>query len=121
MGSLRRFHIHADGLKQDERIYSIFDTAALLGRPAEIVITDKSGADGVQLWVNTFLGRDGQTRIKKTRLLPILQWVSDQYEAERRTTSISDREMADLVRTHLREEYEEARRQGRLSPTADEE
>ena len=39
--------IHAGGLRRDERIYNIFDTARLLGRPPRIAITDKSGADGV--------------------------------------------------------------------------
>jgi isopropylmalate/homocitrate/citramalate synthase len=109
--------IHAGGLAQDERIYSIFDTGRLLGRPPEVVVTDKSGADGVHLWVNHFLGLHGEHMIKKTRLLPILEWVKAQYDVERRTTAISDREMADLVKQHLPNEYAAAVKDGRLTYT----
>ena len=116
-----RAGIHAGGLNQDERIYSIFDTAALLDRPAEMVVTDKSGADGVQLWVNNFLGLRGKDRIKKTKLLPIMEWVKDQYDVEDRTTAISDREMADLVKTHLPQQYDQAKKEGRLVYTHHEE
>ena len=109
-----RAGIHAGGLTRNERIYSIFDTLALLDRPAEVVVTDKSGADGVDLWVNNFLGLHGRDKIRKTRLLAIMQWVSDQYEVERRTTAISDREMANLVKEHLPDAYQQAVKEGRL-------
>lgn len=107
--------IHAGGLTQDERIYSIFDTQAVLKRPVEVVLTDKSGAEGVHLWVNRFLGLTGKERIKRGRLLPIMEWVKQQYDVEHRTTSISDEELAELVRRHLPEAYEAARRAGRLA------
>ena len=44
----------------------------------------------------------------------IMRWVMDQYEVENRTTAISDREMAELVREHLPEQYEAAVKAGRL-------
>ncbi len=116
-----RAGIHADGLARDERIYNIFDTEKLLKRPPEIVITDKSGADGVYLWVNNFLGLEGEERLKKTRLVKIMRWVADQYEKETRTTNISDRELAELVRQHLPAEYEKAEKEGRLKYTHHEE
>ena len=116
-----RAGIHADGLARDERIYNIFDTEKLLGRPPEIVITDKSGADGVYLWVNNFLGLPGDGRVRKTKLLPIMKWVSGQYDEENRTTAISDREMAELVRKHLPAEYAKAEKAGRLRYTHHEE
>jgi isopropylmalate/homocitrate/citramalate synthase len=109
-----RAGIHADGLARDERIYSIFDTQKLLRRPPEIVITDKSGSDGVYLWINNFLGLEGKDRIKKTKLIPIMKWVTEQYDVENRTTAISDREMVDLVKEHLSEEYRKAEDEGRL-------
>ena len=37
-----RAGIHAGGLRQDERIYNIFDTARLLNRPPRVAITDKT-------------------------------------------------------------------------------
>ena len=109
-----RAGIHAGGLSQDERIYNIFDTEKLLQRPPEIVITDKSGADGVYLWVNNFLGLSGPDRIRKTRMVKIMRWVTDQYDVEMRTTAISDREMVEQVRLHLPDEYALAERQRRL-------
>ena len=109
-----RAGIHADGLARDERIYNIFDTTELLGRPPEVVLTDKSGADGAYLWVNNFLGLNGADRIKKTKMVKIMRWVADQYEVEDRTTAISDRELATLVREHLPEQYAKAEKEGRL-------
>jgi len=109
-----RAGIHADGLARDERIYNIFDTEKLLDRPPEIVLTDKSGADGVYLWVNNYLGLHGADRVRKTKMVKIMRWVADQYDVEHRTTAISDREVADLVRTHLPEQYQKADEEGRL-------
>ena len=116
-----RAGIHAGGLAQDERIYSIFDTQKLLDRPPEVVITDKSGADGVYLWVNNFLGRFGKDRIKRSKMARIMRWVADQYEVEKRTTNISDRELATLVREHMAEEYAKAEAEGRVRYTHHEE
>jgi len=109
-----RAGIHADGLARDERIYNIFDTEELLGRPPEVVITDKSGADGVYLWVNNFLGLHGKDRLRKTKIVKVMRWVADQYDIEDRTTAISDREMVDLVKQHCPEEYGKAEQEGRL-------
>ncbi len=109
-----RAGIHAGGLASDERIYNIFDTTTLLKRPPEIVVTDKSGSDGIALWVNNFLGRHGKDRIKKTKMIKIMLWVTNQYDVEGRTTAISDREMAELVKQYLPEEYKQAEREGKL-------
>ena len=85
------------------------------------MLTDKSGADGVYLWVNNFLGLRGSERLKKTKLVKIMRWVADQYDVENRTTAISDREVAELVKTHLPAEYEKADKEGRLKYTHHEE
>jgi len=116
-----RAGIHADGLTRDQRIYSIFDTEKLLNRPPEVVITDKSGADGIRLWVCNFLNLHGKDIIRKTKLVKILKWVADQYSVENRTTAISDKEMADLVKEHLSEEYQQAEKDRRLVYTHHEE
>jgi len=107
--------IHADGLLREEKIYNIFDTGKLLKRPPAVEITDKSGSDGVTLWVNNFLGLSRESRLKKTKLVKIMRWVTDQYDIENRTTSISDKEMIELVKKFLPEEYEQARNEGRLA------
>ncbi len=103
--NVTRAGIHADGLARDERIYNIFDTRKFLGVPPRVAITDKSGADGIAHWVNEFLGLKGNERIKKTRMAPIMRWVTDQYNIARRITTISDEEMEEQIREHLPEAY----------------
>jgi len=88
-----RAGIHAGGLRQDERIYNIFDTEKLLGRPPRVAITDKSGADGVAHWVNEFFGLKDEERINKIKVHRLARWVIDQYEVEGRLTAISDQEL----------------------------
>ena len=88
-----RAGIHAGGLRSDERIYNIFDTTALLGRPPRVAITDKSGTDGIVVWVNDFLGLKGDDRVNKIKIHALARWVMDQYEVEGRLTAISDEEL----------------------------
>ncbi|HUU90593.1 MAG TPA: 2-isopropylmalate synthase [Phycisphaerae bacterium] len=88
-----RAGIHAGGLRQDERIYNIFDTTALLNRPPRVAITDKSGTDGIAHWVNEFFGLKGGERISKIKVAKLARWVIDQYEVEGRLTAISDTEL----------------------------
>ncbi len=88
-----RAGIHAGGLRQDERIYNIFDTSELLGRPPRVALTDKSGADGVAHWVNEYFGLKGDERISKIKVHKLARWVMDQYEVDGRMTAISDEEL----------------------------
>ena len=88
-----RAGIHAGGLRRDERIYNIMDTSKLLGAPPRVSITDKSGADGVTIWVNDFFGLKDDGRISKIKVHKVARWVMDQYEKEGRLTAISDEEM----------------------------
>ena len=88
-----RAGIHAGGLRSDERIYNIFDTSSLLGRPPRVALTDKSGADGVAHWVNEFFELKGEDRISKIKCHKLARWVMDQYEVEGRMTAISDEEL----------------------------
>jgi isopropylmalate/homocitrate/citramalate synthase len=96
--NVTRAGIHAGGLRQDERIYNIFDTAALLGRPPRVMITDKSGADGITHWINAYFGLKGEDRISKIKVHRLARWVIDQYEVEGRLTAISDQELAAKTR-----------------------
>jgi len=96
-----RAGIHAGGLRSDERIYNIFDTTALLGRPPRVAITDKSGTDGVVLWVNEFFGLSGDDRVNKMKIFPLAKWVMDQYEGQGRLTAISDEELETQVEALL--------------------
>jgi isopropylmalate/homocitrate/citramalate synthase len=102
--------IHAGGLRADERIYNIFDTAALLNRPPRVSLTDKSGADGVAHWVNEFFGLKGKDRISKIKMHRLARWVLDQYEVHKRLTSISDQELEAQVKELLPEHWAKYRR-----------
>ena len=92
-----RAGIHAGGLRQDERIYNVMDTTTLLNRPPRVAITDKTGVDGVAVWVNDFFGLRGDDRISKIKVHKVARWVLDQYEQEGRLTSISDEELETKV------------------------
>ena len=93
-----RAGIHAGGLRQNERIYNIFDTTRLLGRPPRVAITDKSGVDGIAHWVNEFFELTGDDRISKIKVHKVARWVMDQYEKVGRLTAISDQELEDKVK-----------------------
>jgi citrate (Re)-synthase len=93
-----RAGIHAGGLRQDERIYNIFDTAKLLRRPPRVAITDKSGADGVTHWVNEFFNLKGAQRISKIKVHKVARWVMDQYEQHHRMSAITDEELTAKVK-----------------------
>jgi isopropylmalate/homocitrate/citramalate synthase len=91
--NVTRAGIHAGGLRQDERIYNLFAPETLLGRPPRVMITDKSGADGITHWVNAYFGLRGGERISKIKVHRLARWVIDQYEVEGRLTAISDQEL----------------------------
>ncbi len=103
-----RAGIHAGGLRRNEEIYNIFDTTGLLNRPPRVAITDKSGTDGVALWVNEFLGLKGDRQLTVMKVAKIQRWVMDQYEKESRLSTISDEEMQQQVKLHFPELYEQA-------------
>jgi len=101
-----RAGIHAGGLRRDERIYNIMDTESLLDRPARVAITDKTGTDGIAVWVNDFLGTKGTAdEVRLTKVYKIQQWVMDQYNAHGRLTTISDEELEQQVKQHLPDLY----------------
>jgi len=100
-----RAGIHAGGLRKFEQIYNIFDTTALMKRPPRVSITDKSGSDGVALWVNEFLGLKGDERLTVMKVAKIFRWVMDQYEKDGRMSSITDQELEEQVKIHLPEHY----------------
>ncbi|MDP7019331.1 MAG: hypothetical protein QGG36_26275 [Pirellulaceae bacterium] len=101
-----RAGIHAGGLRQDERIYNIFDTATLLNRPPRVALTDKSGADGVTHWINEFFGLKDDQRISKIKCHKVARWVMDQYEVEGRITAISDEELEAQVQQLMPDYWE---------------
>jgi isopropylmalate/homocitrate/citramalate synthase len=111
--NVTRAGIHADGLSRDERIYNIFDTKKLLNVAPRVAITDKSGADGVALWVNDFFGLKGKDRLSKVKLHKIARWVTDQYEIHHRMTAISEHELEAQVKHHFPELYAQRKKNSR--------
>jgi isopropylmalate/homocitrate/citramalate synthase len=103
-----RAGIHAGGLRQNEEVYTIFDTVKLLGRPPKVAITDKSGTDGIAMWVNEFLGLKGKERLTVMKVARIQRWVMDQYEKEGRLTAISDEELEEKVKYYFPDLYRAA-------------
>ena len=101
-----RAGIHAGGLRSDERIYNIFDTTKLLGRPPRVALTDKTGSDGVALWVNEFFGLKGDDRLSVMKVHKVARWVRDQYEEHDRMTAISDEELETQVRELMPKQWE---------------
>lgn len=101
-----RAGIHAGGLRRDERIYNIMDTSTLLNRPPRVAITDRTGTDGIAVWVNEYLGVKGTAdEVKLTKVYKIQQWVMEQYNNHGRLSAISDEELAHQVKTHLPDLY----------------
>ena len=74
-------------------------------RPPRVAITDKTGVDGVALWVNDFLGLKGDERLSKIKVHKIARWVMDQYEVHARMSAITDEELEEQVKEHLPDQY----------------
>jgi isopropylmalate/homocitrate/citramalate synthase len=93
-----RAGIHADGLLKDERIYSIFDTGAILNRPSEVMVDAHSGAAGIAFWLNSHMGMDID---KKSPLVAaIKERIDGLYEACR-TTAMSSEELEVIAAEEL--------------------
>ena len=93
--NVTRAGIHADGLLKNEEIYNCFDTEKLLNRPADVAITDKTGAAGIKHWI------EARYEIDIPKHDPRVTRVKDQIDAEYaadRVSAISDEEMFQWVR-----------------------
>lgn len=96
--------IHADGLAKNEEIYNIFDTTNILGRPAPIIITDKSGRAGIAYWINNTLSLPKEKQISKRHpaVGEIYEKILLAYE-NGRNTSFSHKEMKALAHSYMPE------------------
>ena len=102
--NVTRAGIHADGLMKDEEIYNIFDTDALLNRPVAVALSDTAGNAGIAHWINTTYKLPADRRVAKNHpgVAKIMAWIAQEYDGGR-TTTISNEEMAQLVKEHLPE------------------
>ena len=106
-----RAGIHADGLLKDEEIYNIFDTEKLLNRPVMVAVNQYSGLAGLTFWINQYFNLKGDRMIDKKdpRLLPLKEWIDEQYAAGRNTV-IGDEELEAVMEKITPELWEEVNR-----------
>lgn len=99
-----RAGIHADGLMKDEEIYNIFDTKKILNRPAQVVISNTSGAAGIAYWLNAHYHLEGDNAVTKKDdiVVKMKEWVDAQYETGRQTV-MSEEELEAFVMEYRKE------------------
>ncbi len=91
--NVTRAGIHADGMIKDEEIYNPFDTTRLLNRPPGVAITDKSGAAGLLMWMQTHRPAEAAGLDKRDpRLMRALDMVMRLYD-DGRVIAIADEEV----------------------------
>ena len=97
--NITRAGIHADGLMKDEEIYNIFDTGAILQRPASVAISSTSGAAGIAYWINDYYSLPAEKKVTKKDaiVLSVKEWVDNEYNTGRETV-ISDGELEELTK-----------------------
>jgi len=96
--NVTRAGIHADGILKDEEIYTIFDTKKLLNRPAEVAITEYSGAAGIAHWLKNHAGIDAA---KTDPLVAFIKEAVDADYAGGRTTIYTDAELFALMKVYI--------------------
>ena len=96
--NVTRAGIHADGLMKDAEIYNIFNTEKILGRSAEVAISNTSGLSGIAYWINSrYEIPEDQRFTKKDELVIKLKALIDAEYSDGRTTVISDGELEDMI------------------------
>ncbi|MDR3091960.1 MAG: 2-isopropylmalate synthase [Clostridiales bacterium] len=102
--NVTRAGIHADGLLKNEEIYNIFDTEALLNRPAHISISNTSGVAGVVHWLNSFYKPSADEAFHKEHPVAkaVKAWIDAEYNGGR-VTVITDEEMEEQSARAMRE------------------
>ena len=85
--NVTRAGVHADGVTEDEEIYTIFDTRKILNKPPTVQISKTSGLAGIAYWINQTYRLEGDDKLdKKSDLVVAMkEWVDTQYEDGRQT------------------------------------
>ncbi len=99
-----RAGIHADGLIKDEEIYNIFDTATILNKPAQVIVSSTSGLAGIAYWINAHYNLKGDDTVTKKD--DIVIWIKARVDAEYadgRQTAMSTEELEELVMEYRKE------------------
>ena len=105
--NVTRAGIHADGMLKDEEIYNIFDTTAILNRPASVAGDSRGGAASIAHWINSYFRlRDPHTIDKSDPLVTEMRAQVDRLYAEGRNTVMGDEELEIMLRRCDTERYE---------------
>ena len=96
--NVTRAGIHADGLMKDEEIYNIFDTEAILSRPAGVMISKTSGLAGIAYWMNQNYNLSGDQMLDKHSPIveKLKQWVDAEFE-DGRVSALSNEEVENKI------------------------
>ncbi len=100
--NVTRAGIHADGLLKDEEIYNIFDTAKILNRPTDVMVTKTSGLAGIAFWINRHyrLEKTNKEVDKKSPLvIKLKEWIDFEYENGRQS-SITKKELETKIKEY---------------------
>ena len=96
--NVTRAGIHADGLIKDTEIYNIFDTEKILGRKAEVAISNTSGLAGIAYWLNKhYKSASGNDFTKKDEIVKKLKDLVDTEYSDGRTTLMGDDELMTMT------------------------
>lgn len=105
--NVTRAGIHADGLLKDEEIYNIFNTSAILNRPALVAVDSHSGLAGVAHWLNSYFRLEKRYMLdKQDPLVAAVKAKVDALYEEGRNTVMGDEELEIMVRDADHERYE---------------
>lgn len=105
--NVTRAGIHADGMLKDEEIYNIFDTTAILNRPASVAIDSHSGLAGIAHWLNSYFRlKDEHVVDKQDPLVLAVKAAVDALYAEGRNTVMGEEELEVMVRDADPDRYE---------------
>lgn len=96
--NVTRAGIHADGLMKDAEIYNIFDTEAILNRPATVSVSATSGLAGIAFWINSHYNLSGEhTVTKQSPIVVEAKEIIDRLYEDGRTTVMSTEELETLI------------------------
>ncbi len=94
-----RAGIHADGMLKDEEIYNIFDTKAILNRPATVIVDAHSGLAGIAYWVNGYYHLSGEISVdKRDDIVVKMKELVDKEYAAGRNTAMGDLELDGMLK-----------------------
>ena len=103
-----RAGIHADGLLKDEEIYNIFDTGAILNRPATVAVDSHSGLAGIAHWMNGYFRLHGDDVVtKQDPVVALVRAEVDREYAVGRNTVMGDDELVAILRCVDKKRFKE--------------